>query len=302
MSDRPEHQDLTKLGLGTAALGRPEYINLHTQVADDLGESRFDREVLERHAHRVLEAAWTAGIRHFDTARSYGAGEAFLGSWLAAHPGRRDEIRLGSKWGYTYVADFRPGADVHETKDHTLETFERQWAETLEALGGPPDLYLVHSLTSDSPALDDRALLARLAELRSEGVRVGLSTSGPDQGDVLLRALSLPDCPFTTVQSTWNVLETSVEPALARAHDAGYLVVVKEALANGRLAESDDQATQALAAAMALPYVDVVLSGASSVEQLHANLAAASYEGEAFDLPPESPEDYWATRKSLSWS
>ncbi|WP_299055573.1 aldo/keto reductase [uncultured Nocardioides sp.] len=302
MSDHTDDPSLRKLGLGTAALGRPEYINLHTRTADDLGDSRYDRDTLERHAHGVLDAAWDAGIRHYDTARSYGAGEAFVGSWLAAHPGRREEVRLGSKWGYTYVADFRPGADVHETKDHSLETFERQWAETQEALGGPPDLYLVHSLTSDSPALDDRDLLARLLQLKESGVRVGMSTSGPDQGDVLMRALSLPDCPFTTVQSTWNVLERSVEPALARAHDAGYLVVVKEALANGRLAESDDQAAQALAAAMALPYVDVVLSGASSVEQLHANVAATSYEGEAFDLPPESPEDYWATRKSLAWA
>ena len=78
----------------------------------------------------------------------------------ARHPGRRGELTIGSKWGYTYVGDWRVDVDVHEVKDHTLATFERQWPETVQALGTPPDLYLVHSLTADSPALDDAALLA----------------------------------------------------------------------------------------------------------------------------------------------
>ncbi len=42
---------------------------------------------------------------------------------------------------------------------------------------------------------------------------------------------------FDVVQSTWNVLEPSVGPALSDAHAAGLGVIVKEALANGRLTE-----------------------------------------------------------------
>ena len=76
-------------------------------------------------------------------------------------------------------------------KDHSLATFERQWPETLQALGGTPDFYLVHSLTTDSPALDDPKLLDRLRELADSGVRVGLSTSGPHQAETLRKALKL---------------------------------------------------------------------------------------------------------------
>lgn len=285
------------LGLGTAALGRPEYLNLHRDLDAELGADRYDRDRLEEHAHEVLDAAWDAGLRHLDTARSYGAGEEFVGSWLAAHPGRREELVVGSKWGYTYVAGFTPGAREHETKDHGVATFERQWRETLSALGGPPDLYLVHSLTSDSPALDSPALLDRLRELAAGGVRVGLSTSGPDQGEVLRRALSLADSPFSTVQSTWNLLEPSAAPALAEAHAAGWSVVVKEALANGRLADRD---ADALAAALAQPWADVVLSGASSVAQLRANLRALEV-GAAPDPAPEPPSDYWSHRRAMAW-
>ena len=316
-----------QLGLGTAALGRPEYLNLgHGEVL----EERYDVARLRAHAETVLEAAWAGGVRHFDAARSYGAGEAFLGDWLAAHPGRREQVRVGSKWGYTYVADFRPRASTHETKDHGLATLRRQWPETLAALGGPPDLYLVHSLTSDSPALSDRDLLEALGGLAADGVRVGLSTSGPDQAAVLHRAMGLPGTPFSTVQATWNLLEPSAGAALGEASDRGWLVVVKEGVANGRLtaagrsgprpeslatlevAASDLGCTPdavALAAALRQPWADVVLSGASTVQQLTANLAAYDMAGrltgdrvEQLGALAEEPADYWSTRQGLAWT
>jgi aryl-alcohol dehydrogenase-like predicted oxidoreductase len=68
------------VGLGLAALGRPAYINLGRE--QDLGQQR-SRADLERRAHAVLDAAGTAGVRYFDTARSYWLEESFLSSWLA---------------------------------------------------------------------------------------------------------------------------------------------------------------------------------------------------------------------------
>src|SRR5512132_4596640 len=72
---------VSRLGLGMAALGRPGYINLGH--GEDLGAAR-DVPGMEANARRVLDAAWAAGIRYFDAARSYGPGEAFLGRLLAA--------------------------------------------------------------------------------------------------------------------------------------------------------------------------------------------------------------------------
>jgi len=164
---------MASIGLGLAALGRPGYINLGHD--EDLAPGRAVEDLRVR-THELLEQAWQAGVRYFDAARSYGLAEEFLGEWLT--PERRTHLTIGSKWGYTYVGDWRPDADTHEVKSHDLATFERQWPETLQALGGPPDIYLVHSLTIDSSALDDKRLLDRLRELTDSGVRVGLSTSG----------------------------------------------------------------------------------------------------------------------------
>lgn len=304
-----------RLGLGLAAVGRPAYITLG-RAADLGGADDRSVEVLRDRTHRLLDAAWDAGVRYVDVARSYGLAEEFLGGWLQAHPGRRADLTLGSKWGYEYVGGWRLDADLHERKDHRPETFSRQWPLTLEALGTTPDVYLVHSVTPDSPALGDAELLRRLAVLRDSGVRVGISTSGPAQAQVLDAALALPGSPFSVVQSTWNLLETSVGPALGRAHDAGWLVVVKEGVANGRLtghgsagpledlAAADGQSLDAFAlgSVLARPWADVVLSGAVTPEQLRQNLAARPPARPAPSDAAETPQAYWRTRGSLAWA
>ena len=162
--------------------------------------------------------------------------------------------------------------------------------------------------------LDDRHVHRALAALP---VPVGLTLSGPAQADVLVRALELTvdDRPlFSGVQATWNLLEPSAGPALQEAHDIGWTVIVKEALANGRLARrgsapavlGERPDAVALAAALAQPWADVVLSGASTISQLRQNLAAREL-GDSVDLDAlaslaTAPDAYWAERSALPWT
>ncbi|MFE7637136.1 aldo/keto reductase [Kitasatospora sp. NPDC057518] len=315
-----------RLGLGTAAVGRPGYINLGRDT--DLPADRTV-DALRARTHTLLDAAYAAGVRYLDTARSYGRAEEFLGQWLTEHPRAAAEVTVGSKWGYTYTADWRTsGVAAHEVKEHSTAVYDRQIRETRALLGDHLDVYLVHSVTPDSPALSDPALHRRLAALAADGVRVGLSTSGPAQADTIRRALAVTADGrplFTAVQATWNLLETSAAPALAEAHAAGWLVVVKEAMANGRLAGRnatgpDTAALRtlaqhtgatadalALAAAAAQPWADTVLSGAATPEQLTSNLAATHLRPTPEDLAALAPmaepaEAYWRTRAALPWS
>ena len=84
----------------------------------------------------------------------------------------------------------------------------------------------------ETGVLDDHALHHALADLRAEhGIRIGLSLSGANQSETLLRALELEldGVPlFEAVQATWNVLESSCGPALAEAHAAGWTVIIKQ--------------------------------------------------------------------------
>ncbi|MBD3009898.1 aldo/keto reductase [Streptomyces sp. 5-10] len=314
---------VARIGLGLAAVGRPAYINLGRDR--DLPAER-PVEVMRRRSHELLDAAYAAGVRYLDAARSYGRAEEFLADWLRDRPDAARDVVVGSKWGYTYVAEWRTDAETHEVKDHGVETFERQRELTDALLGDRLDLYQIHSVTLDSPALTDRGLHARLAELAAEGVTVGVSTSGPRQAEAIRAALAVEvdGRPlFRTVQSTYNLLEPSAGAALAEAHAAGRAVIVKEAVANGRLTEAAERLPEALcqvaeetgatpdavalAAVLYRPWVTVVLSGAATTDQLRSNLAAADLRLDESRLArleelAEPPEAYWHHRSQLPWA
>ncbi|MGH2968796.1 MAG: aldo/keto reductase [Solirubrobacteraceae bacterium] len=304
-----------QIGLGLAALGRPGYINLgHGQDVADTSVERMERE-----AHAVLDAALEGGVRWFDAARSYGRAEAFLASWLARRRLAPGDVTVSSKWGYRYTAGWRVAVDEHEVKDLSAEHLRGQWAETRELLGEHLGLYQIHSATLDSGVLDDREVRRELDALRVRGVRVGLSVTGPGQGATIDRALALGG--FDAVQATWNLHERAAAAALARAHEAGLQVLVKEAVANGRLTARGGNETLAgaarergvsadalaLAAALAQPWADVVLSGAATVAQLESNLVARDVvwddelERRLAGLA-EEPVAYWAARSELAWN
>jgi aryl-alcohol dehydrogenase-like predicted oxidoreductase len=165
-------------------------------------------------------------------------------------------------------------------------------------------------------------VLDRLAEIRTEGVTVGLSTSGPNQAATILEALSIERDGrrlFDTVQATWNLLEPSAGPALAAASAEGMGVIIKESVANGRLTVRDRASIAplratvpglapdavAIAAVLAQPFVDVVLSGAATQQQLESNLDALRVDPEQLAALPdmaEEPDVYWARRSNLSWT
>ena len=316
------------IGLGMAALGRPGYINL--EHAQDLA-CDYDVTAMERRAHEVLDAAWSAGIRYFDAARSYGSAEQFLGSWLSSRAVPFESVTVGSKWGYTYTAGWKVHAPAHEIKDHSLATLAKQWPESVGYLNGYLKLYQIHSATVESGVLENSEVLRRLARLKSDGISIGLTLSGPEQGETLGRAMeiTIDASPlFDCVQATWNLLEPSVGPALIEAHSAGLGVIIKEALANGRLTDRNLKPefspkltvlqTEAkklnssidalvLAACLKQPFVDVVLSGATTAEQLVSNVQASDLEIGPNALArlaeiAEPAKTYWVTRSKLQWN
>ncbi|MBC3194715.1 aldo/keto reductase [Pseudonocardia sp. C8] len=316
---------VSRLGLGLAAVARPAYITAGRASA--LGATR-DVETLRTRTRELLDAGYAAGIRYLDVARSYGRAEEFLAGWLADHP-EADDVEIGSKWGYRYVGGWRMDAERHEVKDHSLEAFTEQSAQTGELLGDRLAIYHVHSATVATGVLDDGAVHRALARLRDGGVRVGISTSGPAQAEAVRRALDVRvdgEPLFTSFQSTWNPLEPSAGPALAEAADAGARVILKEVFANGRLAPGGEDGTGgaraaaaladrvgisldriAVAAALANPWAWRVLLGPVGTDQLESHVAAAGLvlpsgvDGELAALA-EEPEEYWATRSARPWA
>ena len=319
---------VSPLGLGLAALGRPGYINLGH--ADDL-KNNYKVKAMEQNTHEVLDQAWDFGVRYFDVAQSYGKAESFLSSWLKKRKIKPDEVAVGSKWGYKYTANWKVEVQDHEIKDHSAELLSQQWEDSKTKLDPYLRLYQIHSATQESGVLNNQEVLKKLHLIKQSGTFIGLSVSGPNQNRTILEALDIKFDGvrlFDAVQATWNLLEQSATPALQAARKEGVGVIIKEALANGRLTDKNLEPdfedkiylfefhekqlgttidALALSAALNQPWADVVLSGAATSDQLKSNIKAITVnwtdqmDSEVSFMKEES-KTYWKIRSELPWN
>ena len=311
-----------KIGLGLAALGRPGYINIGHD--NDLGSDK-SKASMRDYCHQVLDFAYSNGIRYFDTARVYGDAEEFLSSWIR----KQSQFNgfVGSKWGYEYLANWEVNADKHERKDHSAAFLKQQWVETRMNLGKNVDLYHIHSVTPDSSVLDDPAVIKELESIKKNGLEIGISTSGPEQKKTIEKFLKINEKLklFSFLQSTVNIFEQSCIPILKEAHNQKINIIAKEVFSNGLLTNANKdyhqeqlQNLQNIAKEIdltleqisylwvyQLPFIKIILTGASTVSQLQENLNCLKKLNTTIpnlDNLYLSVEDYWSTRKSLSWN
>ncbi len=316
--------NLNDFGLGTAALGRPHYINIRKEKAGP-----FQLENFKALGKQVFEAAYRKGIRYYDTAPGYGLAEALLLDWVKEK--NDPNLEVATKWGYVYTANFDPKATVHEIKEHSLEVLTRQWNFSQQLLPYVSTLQ-IHSATFETGVLQNQSVLNELARLHTEyGMRIGLTTTGHNQLEVLKAALDvhINGKPlFEVFQVTYNVFDQSLLAAKEELHAQNKRIVIKEGVANGRVFPNVNypnyqQAYQVLEKlatqynvgmdAIALQFCRQtmepfkVLSGASRVYQVNENVKAAEIclaeaEIAALKRLAVDPELYWNERKLLPWN
>lgn len=314
----------TSIGFGTAAIGRPQYINIKQEA-----QKPFDIAEFKQQGLKMLDYAYALGVRYFDTAPGYGLAEQLMIEWLGTK--NDPAITVATKWGYTYVANFDPNANVHEVKSHSLEKLNEQWTVSKQLL---PYLkyYQIHSATLETGVLENQAVLEWLFQLKKDnGVKVGLTTTGSNQTEVLKRALEVHyagELLFEVFQCTYNILDQSILSLGKEIIKEGKQLVLKEVLANGRLfpnpnypnykalyqkleglSEKYEVGIDAILMHYCMKTLEgaVVLSGANKKEHLDQNLKATD-----FQLSPEEiadlsqfkipPTAYWEERKQLTWN
>lgn len=316
---------MTKIGLGLAAIGRPEYINLRKIADSSKSEANYKKRALD-----LLDYAYEKGLRNFDTAPSYGKGEDYLIEWYKQH--NYQDLNLSTKWGYTYVANWEIGySGAHEIKEHSLDKLREQWPKSKQLLPAL-DIYQIHSATFDSGVLTNNGVLNELFRIKKKtGIKIGLSVSGSEQNSIIESAAEKKvegEVLFDSFQVTYNILESSTHQTLKKVMEQGRTVIVKEALANGRLfrhknyphygglynaLESIGQHHKVGVDAIALRYVmdylgpTLVLSGASSSTQLDENLKVNQFKLNRNEIEILSEfsvdvESYWNERKQLVWN
>ena len=313
------------IGLGTAAIGRPLYIN----VRESTNEKPFSLTKFKEEGLQVLEDAYNNGIRFFDTSPGYGLAEQLLVDWLKT----KDDLDIiaTTKWGYTYVANFDPNPKVHEIKEHSIDKLNNQW-EFSKMLLPYLKVYQIHSATLDTGVLENKEILSRLHEIKKvHNITIGLTTTDVNQTEVLEKGLSIEvenEKLFQSFQCTFNILDQSVFKYVDELQNISGPFIIKEALANGRLIPNNKNSNYFLlydflmeiadkykvgADAVAMRYCmdkfqnAKVLSGADNCIHLRNNLQANQFsltqdELKKFDAFGIESTEYWLERKSLQWN
>ena len=319
-----KHLNKSSIGLGTAAIGRPIYINIKNTKENKI--QNFNIESFKDEGEKFLEQAKRLGVNHFDSSPGYGIAEDILINLI--QKGSLNNVTISTKWGYTYVANFDSNAKIHEEKNHSLNKLLEQWEKSKQLLPYL-DVYQIHSVTPESEVLDNVEILGKLYLIKKENnIEIGLSTSGSNQIEVLKKALHIKinnEPLFTSFQVTFNVLDQSLLEIKEKIKDKK--IIIKEALANGRilsekfqnynnlqyeiskLAEKYKVTKDAIAIRFCMDCFSgsIVLSGANNVSHLKQNLKANDFELEKNEIEKlmsfaVNPLDYWEERKNLKWN
>ncbi len=202
-------QEVSRIGLGTWAIGGREWGGTDEQQAIDTILSALDR-----------------GINVIDTAPVYGFGRAeeLVGTALDAY-GRREDVVVATKAGLDWDED---GSVVRRA---TPERIRTEITDSLERLQTDyVDLYQVHWPDPLVP-MDETAGVLR--ELRNEGLvrAIGVSNFQPSQMDTFRRA-----APLHTCQPPYNLFERRIEDGvLSYCGQEGIGLITYSALCRGLL-------------------------------------------------------------------
>lgn len=216
------------LALGRLGYGAAEVGNLYSAMDDDA-------------ARRTLDAAWDAGIRHYDTAPHYGLGlsERRLGAMLRERP--REEFVLSTKVGRLLVPDpsgagrrdddlFEVPATHRRVWDVTAAGIRRSLEESLQRLGlDRVDILYLHDterVGGDVAAAVDSGVAA-LAGLRDEGLVRAIGVGTADHG-VIDRAVRTGCLDLVMLAGRYTLLEAPARDdvvPLCAAHGVGIVDV-----------------------------------------------------------------------------
>ena len=160
-------------------------------------------------AVRICDFSFDQGITFFDNGDAYGNGRAeeLLGKWLKTNRARRDQIEIGSKFGYDFYSDpGEPGSHRERKQDFSPAFMRSSLEKSLARLGTDHvDLYMAHNIKLPQFRDDMFAELEKLKDagkIKCWGVSLGPAIGWREEG---IKAML--DHGAKAVQTVFNLFE-----------------------------------------------------------------------------------------------
>ncbi|CEO29816.1 aldo/keto reductase [Paraclostridium sordellii] len=207
------------------------------------------QRVTQQDTNKIIDELINQGINFIDSARGYTVSEEYIGN---AIEGKRDNFILASK------SMSRTYEDMLKDVDITLKNFKTDYI----------DLYQLHNVKSDEyeNIFNDNMAYKALLDCKSQGKikNIGITSHSIDTIKKAVR-----DEKFDTIQFPYNIVEDQADEIFREAHKRNIGIIVMKPLAGGAI----NNAKLAIKYILSKEYIDVVIPGMDSVDQVLENIS-----------------------------
>lgn len=207
------------------------------------------QRVTQQDTNKIIDELINQGINFIDSARGYTVSEEYIGN---AIEGKRDNFILASK------SMSRTYEDMLKDVDITLKNFKTDYI----------DLYQLHNVKLDEyeNIFNDNMAYKALLNCKSQGKikNIGITSHSIDTIKKAVR-----DEKFDTIQFPYNIVEDQADEIFREAHKRNIGIIVMKPLAGGAI----NNAKLAIKYILSKEYIDVVIPGMDSVDQVLENIS-----------------------------
>ena len=205
------------------------------------------QRITQEDTNLVINELINQGINFIDSARGYTVSEEYIGN---AIEGKRDKFILATK------SMSRSYDDMIKDVNISLNNFKTEYI----------DLYQLHNLKPDEydGIFDDDMAYEALLKCKEEGKikHIGITSHSID---TIKKAVNSGK--FDTIQFPYNIVEDQADEIFKEANKNGIGIIVMKPLAGGAI----DNAKLAIKYILSKDYIDVVIPGMDSVDQVIEN-------------------------------
>ena len=207
------------------------------------------QRITQEETNKVINELIDKNVNFIDTARAYTISEEYIGN---AIEGKREKFFIATK---SMARDYE---SMKQDIEISLKNLKTDYI----------DLYQIHNLKPEEykTIFDENKANKALLEAKEEGKikYIGITSHSLETIEK-----SIGDEKFSTIQFPYNIIEDQADEVFKKANKKDIGIIVMKPLAGGAI----DDAKLAIKYILSKDYIDVVIPGMESIEQVRENVS-----------------------------
>ena len=207
------------------------------------------QRITQEETNKVINELIDKNVNFIDTARAYTISEEYIGN---AIEGKREKFFIATK---SMARDYE---SMKQDIEISLKNLKTDYI----------DLYQIHNLKPEEykTIFDENKAYKALLEAKEEGKikYIGITSHSLETIEK-----SIGDEKFSTIQFPYNMIEDQADEVFKKANKKDIGIIVMKPLAGGAI----DDAKLAIKYILSKDYIDVVIPGMESIEQVRENVS-----------------------------